>query len=189
MKRWSARTNGVGRVCETHDARTARPRRRCSPAPGVCRRAAADAGIGSARLRQLGLLANVEIKPAAGFDTLTGEVVARAVRTLWAGAELPLLSSFSEAALAAARAAVPELPLGMLHERPPADWLVRLRQLAAVTLHCDADSLNGDLLGEARANGVAVLCYTVNDPELASVLYRRGVAAVFSDRIDCVAGD
>jgi hypothetical protein len=55
-----------------------------------------------------------KIKPAAGFDALTGEVVARAVRALWAGAELPLLSSFSEAALAAARAAVPELPLGML---------------------------------------------------------------------------
>jgi glycerophosphoryl diester phosphodiesterase len=182
-------TNGVGRICETHDAEL------CVLDAGV-RQHPAFVGeplptLASAALvcRQLGLLANVEIKPAAGFDTLTGEVVARAVRTLWAGAELPLLSSFSEAALAAARAAVPELPLGMLHERPPADWLVRLRQLAAVTLHCDADSLNGDLLGEARANGVAVLCYTVNDPELASVLYRRGVAAVFSDRIDCVAGD
>jgi glycerophosphoryl diester phosphodiesterase len=29
-----------------------------------------------------------------------------------------------------------------------------------------------------------VLCYTVNDPLLAAALFERGVAAVFSDRID-----
>jgi hypothetical protein len=50
--------------------------------------------------RQLGLLANVEIKPAAGFEALTGEVVARQVRAL-GGEDLPLVSSFSEEALAA----------------------------------------------------------------------------------------
>ncbi|MBO3711211.1 MAG: hypothetical protein J5X22_12030 [Candidatus Accumulibacter sp.] len=75
----------------------------------------------------------------------------------------------------------------MPHERPPADWRERLRQLAAVTLHCRADCLDDELLGEARAHGIPVLCYTVNDPALASALHRRGVAAVFSDRIDCVA--
>jgi glycerophosphoryl diester phosphodiesterase len=38
------------------------------------------------------------------------------VRELWAGAELPLVSSFSEDALLAAREAAPELPLGALYE-------------------------------------------------------------------------
>jgi glycerophosphoryl diester phosphodiesterase len=50
-------------------------------------------------------------------------------------------------------------------------------------------SVDDDLLRASGAAGIPLLCYTVNDPELASVLYRRGVAAVFSDRIDCVAGD
>jgi hypothetical protein len=38
----------------------------------------------------------------------------------------------------------------------------------------------------ARASGIPVLCYTVNDPRLAAALFARGVAAVFSDRIDCL---
>lgn len=56
--------------------------------------------------RELGLLANVEIKPAAAtFEVQTGEVVARAIVELWRGAALPFVSSFSEAALAAAATA------------------------------------------------------------------------------------
>jgi glycerophosphoryl diester phosphodiesterase len=45
------------------------------------------------------------------------------------------------------------------------------------------------VLREARAGGIPVLCYTVNDPSTAAALYRRGVAAVFSDRIDCLVDD
>jgi glycerophosphoryl diester phosphodiesterase len=41
----------------------------------------------------------------------------------------------------------------------------------------------------ARAAGIPVLCYTVNDPLVAAALLRRGVTAVFSDRIDCVGED
>ena len=48
-------------------------------------------------------MANVEIKPAAGHEAATGAVVAGCARELWAGTELPLLSSFSETALLAAR--------------------------------------------------------------------------------------
>jgi glycerophosphoryl diester phosphodiesterase len=67
---------------------------------------------------------------------------------------------------------------------PPADWLARARVLRALTLHCAADALNDDLLAEARANAVPLLCFTVNDPGHAQTLFERGVAAVFSDRID-----
>ena len=45
--------------------------------------------------RELGLWANVEIKPAKGHERATGEAVARMTRQLWQGAPLgPLLSSF-----------------------------------------------------------------------------------------------
>ena len=54
--------------------------------------------------RDLGIWANVEIKPAQGHERRTGEAVARMTREHWRGAPLvPLLSSFSIDALAAAR--------------------------------------------------------------------------------------
>ena len=179
-------SNGAGRVCETGDGDL-----RVLDA-GV-RRHPAFAGeplptlAAAARLcQQLGLRANVEIKPAAGFETLTGDVVAREIRQLWAGVELPLVSSFSESALVAARAAAPELPLGCLYECPPADWPARVGALGALTLHCAVSSVDDDLLRAARAAAIPLLCYTVNDPLTATALFQRGVAAVFSDRIDCL---
>ncbi|MBL8424459.1 MAG: glycerophosphodiester phosphodiesterase [Candidatus Accumulibacter phosphatis] len=179
-------SNGAGRVCETGDGDL-----RVLDA-GV-RRHPAFAGeplptlAAAARLcQQLGLRANVEIKPAAGFETLTGDVVAREIRQLWAGVELPLVSSFSESALVAARAAAPELPLGCLYECPPADWPARVEALGALTLHCAVSSVDDDLLRVARAAAIPLLCYTVNDPLTATALFQRGVAAVFSDRIDCL---
>lgn len=185
-----ARTSdGHGRVCELpdealravdvgvrqHPAFAGEPLPTLAAAARVC--------------RQLGLQVNVEIKPAAGYEALTGEVVGGRVRALWAGADLPLITSFSETALAAARAAAPELPLGALHEAVPTDWLARLNEFGALTLHCDVAFVDDDLLAEARANGIPVLCYTVNCPQVAASLFQRGVAAVFSDRIDCIGGD
>jgi len=179
-------TNGAGRVCAMRDVDLAaldagvRHHRafRGEPLPTLA--------AAAALCRQLGLLANVEIKPAAGFDAQTGEVVARQVLELWRGAPLPLVSSFSESALAAARKAAPELPLGCLWERPPADWRSRVEALGALTLHCSAAAVDDRLLVETQAAGMPLLCYTVNDPQQAAALFQRGVAAVFSDRIDRV---
>lgn len=177
-------TDGAGRVCDMHDAELARLDAgsrhhrafRGEPLPTL--QAAA------VLCRQLGLLANVEIKPAAGFEAQTGEVVARQVLELWHGGPLPLVSSFSGAALEAARDTAPQLPLACLWERPPRDWLVRVRALQALTLHCAEDAVDEALLAEARAASIPLLCYTVNDPGQAQALFGRGVAAVFSDRID-----
>lgn len=138
----------------------------------------------AALCRELGLQANVEIKPASGFEAVTGEVAARQVLESWRDAALPLVSSFSAEALLAARRVAPSLPLGALWERPPADWRQRADALGAFSLHCAASALDDDLLAEARAAGIPVLCYTVNDPRAAQALFARGVAAVFSDRID-----
>ena len=53
-----------------------------------------------------GIACNVEIKPCPGREAETGEVVARLTRQFWSGVhKRPLLSSFSEEALAAAQAA------------------------------------------------------------------------------------
>ena len=181
-------TSGRGRVAETSDAELARldaggwhsARYAGEPLPTF-----ADA----AELCQaLGLRANVEIKPSSGAEAETGRKVAGLAREHWQGAVPPLLSSFSVEALAAAAAAAPELPRGWLVDAPPADWPKRLHRLEAVSLHCSRRHFGRRLLEEARQAGAPLLVYTVNDAEDALQLLHSGVAGLFSDRIDLLAG-
>jgi glycerophosphoryl diester phosphodiesterase len=132
-------------------------------------------------------MANVEIKPAEGFEAITGEVVAARILELWQNAPLPLVSSFSEVALTAARGVASQLPMGCLWDRPPADWRARLDALGAYSLHCAAEALDDDILRAANDVGIPVLCYTVNNRAFAESLFKRGVTSVFSDRIDSLA--
>ena len=175
-------TNGTGPVCETPDALlfsldAGEGERipRFAEAAGLC--------------RELGLLANIEIKPATGHELVTAEVVSRLTAELWRGAAIqPLLSSFSLAALEVARDVAPGVARGVLFEEPPADWLSELQHLQAVSLHCDADLLSDEVLAVAKAKDIPVLCYTVNTPERAKSLFARGVSALFTDRLDLFAG-
>lgn len=138
----------------------------------------------AARCRALGLLANVEIKPAAGFEEATAERVAAMSAVLWRDAPRPLLSSFSEAALAVAQAVAPELPRALLVETVPADWAARVERLGCVALHCSARQIGWRWLDTARARGLAVRCYTVNRAAQATRLFGRGVDGLFTDALD-----
>ena len=137
--------------------------------------------------RELGLQVNVEIKPAAGFEAETAEVVTQRILDLWQNDPLPLVSSFSEEALAVARRVSPEVPLGYLCVSPPDDWFQRMEALGAFSLHCAANRVDNLLLDTARGKAIPVLCWTVNDRPSAERLLERGVTSVFSDRIDLLA--
>ncbi|MEZ5614179.1 MAG: glycerophosphodiester phosphodiesterase [Rhodocyclaceae bacterium] len=179
-------TNGRGRVAEASDAELSRldagswhsARFAGEPVPSF--------GDAAELCQALGLWANVEIKPSTGHEAETGRKVALAARALWAGASPPLLSSFSLEALAAARAAAPELPRGLLVEAPPPDWRDLLRRHDCVSLHCSGHHVGPQLIAQTRAAGVPLLVYTVNDPEDAALLLRAGVAALFTDRLDLI---
>lgn len=135
----------------------------------------------------LGLAANVEIKPCPGRDEDTGTRVALAVREYWRGAPIPpLLSSFSEVALAAARDAAPEIARGVLFERVPADWIERAQQLGCVSIHFDHSQIDAPLIGAIRGEGYRTLAYTVNDLDRARTLRAWGVDAICTDRIDII---
>lgn len=143
----------------------------------------------AALCQSLGLLANVEIKPAAGHEATTGRVVAEAVAALWGDRDrLPLLSSFSLPALRAARAAAPHLPLALLVDPLPADWRALLAETGCVALHVNHRAVSRDLLDRADRDGVPVRCYTVNSPSRARELFELGVAAIFTDAIDANFG-
>lgn len=181
-------TNGRGRVCDTPDAVLRTLVLRSVSDGDLTDEPIPSLEAAAACCLQLGLLANVEIKPVQGFETWTGEVVARRIMDLWQGAPLPLVSSFSEEALVVARQRAMALPIGHLFDEIPEDWQVRLAALGGFSLHCSATLLGDAVLAQAHSAGVPVLCFTVNERAAAEALLRRGVSSVFSDRIDQFAG-
>lgn len=132
-------------------------------------------------------LVNVEIKPAPGAEWQTGAAVALDVHALWQGSEImPLLSSFSESALIAARAACPHLPRALLLDTLPDNWLERLQQLDCIALDANHSALTEDIVATAHAAGFRVLCYTVNDAGRARQLLEWGVDSVITDAVDLI---
>jgi glycerophosphoryl diester phosphodiesterase len=140
-----------------------------------------------------GVWMNIEIKPAPGADAATGTTVARMAAALFADelsagevARAPLLSSFSEAALRAARAAAPQLPRALLVDALPPDWEARAHALGAVALHVGHRRLTQSQAAAVKAAGFGLFCYTVNDPARARTLLDWGVDAFCTDRIDVI---
>jgi glycerophosphoryl diester phosphodiesterase len=134
---------------------------------------------------ELHLGANVEIKPAGGNDEEVGRDVARAVARLWpARLPPPLLSSFSDAALAAARAAEPGLRRALCVEALPRDWWTRLRAVDGVSLHVDQRPLTRPQAASVKAQQVPLLAWTVNSAPRAALLSSWGVDGFFTDRLD-----
>ena len=134
-----------------------------------------------------GVACNIEIKPMPGREHDTGVAVARAARALWRAAPLqPLLSSFAEDALTAARAAVPELQRALLVEKVPADWQAHLARLGCAALDADWRELDAQRVASAHGAGYWVLTYTANDPQRVSQLAAWGVDAIITDAIDVV---
>ena len=140
--------------------------------------------------RELGIFANVEIKPAQGHERATGEAVARTTRELWRGAPLgPLLSSFSIDALAAARAVAPELPRGYLVDKIPGDWQDTMKRLGCIALHCNYKSLTEKLAGEIHETGYSILLWTVNEPTEVQRLFKMGADCIVTDALDRIGPD
>jgi glycerophosphoryl diester phosphodiesterase len=132
--------------------------------------------------RALGLFMNIEIKPAARHEVVTGQVVAARVAEL-GGAHSGdvLLSSFSEPALDAARDAAPGLARGMLVGRVPADWQQRCERLACVALHARVAGLAAEQVRAVKAAGYCFVTYTVNEPARARELLSYGADVLITD--------
>jgi glycerophosphoryl diester phosphodiesterase len=142
---------------------------------------------------------NAEIKPTPGADRQTGQQVARAIARAFADGtrphpspgegpdpRLPLLSSFSAEALAAARDAEPELPRGLLCARIPRQWREQLEVLQCVALHCDHRHLDAKAIEAVHRAGYWVFSYTVNEHRRATQLAEWGIDAFCTDRLDLI---
>ena len=139
---------------------------------------------------ELGVWANVEIKPAKGHERATGEAVARMTKELWKSAPVqPLLSSFSMEALAAAQEAAPDLARGGLCDKLPEGWRGILKQLGCRAVHCNYQSLNGKLAADIHEAGYAILLWTVNDVAEARRLLAVGADCLVTDALDRIGPD
>jgi glycerophosphoryl diester phosphodiesterase len=138
-------------------------------------------------------LANVEIKPSPGREAETGAQVARECLSMWSahadnlpiGQTLipPLLSSFSEVALEAARDAAPDLPRALLIHKLPHDWLHRCLRLDVVALDANFRELSPEVISKAKANQLRVVSYTINDGQIMQRLFAAGLDCAITDAV------
>lgn len=132
-----------------------------------------------------GSLLNIEIKPTPGVEALTGQRVAAEAARLWRGrAEVPLLSSFSVEAVAAAREAAPELPRALLLETLSPGWFEQAQALGCVAVVADFARVDAAWVERLHAAGLLAMAYTVNDAAVAERLFGWGVDALFTDAVD-----
>jgi glycerophosphoryl diester phosphodiesterase len=128
---------------------------------------------------------NIEIKPTTGLECQTGSVVAKHAQRLWHGSRVPpLLSSFQPEALAAARAAAPELARALLLDTLWSGWLESALLLGCVALVCKQSLWNRSSVTQAQNAGLRCVSYTVNDEGSAQRLIDLGTDAIITDRID-----
>ena len=144
-----------------------------------------EAALGCAR--ELGLGANVELKPAPGraADLVESALraIAPAVRTGRGRVAAPplMLSSTSRPILDAARRLAPELPRGLIAGRAPRDWRSAAARLECASLHVSASSLTLARARAIKAAGLWLAVFTVNDPKRAGIFWGWGVDSIFSD--------
>ncbi len=131
---------------------------------------------------QLGLWANIELKPAAGHAVATGETAGRYLQQHWNG--VGVVSSFSEPAALALRRVLPQCPQALLVENLPEDWPAQMARRGARAVHLDGTQLTPQQARALNDAGVTWAAYTVNERAAAQRLFELGAAALFTDRPD-----
>jgi glycerophosphoryl diester phosphodiesterase len=132
-----------------------------------------------------GSLLNIEIKPTPGREVDTGERVAAEAARLWRGQpSAPLLSSFSPAALAAAREAAPELPRALLLEALASGWFEQAQMMGCAAVVAHHPLFDAAMVERLHAACMLAMSYTVNDAAVAERLFGWGVDALITDAVD-----
>jgi glycerophosphoryl diester phosphodiesterase len=140
-------------------------------------------------LEELGLGANIEIKPHDGAEIETAEAICRIVEATWPQSlPAPLLSSFAMPALETAHRMLPSVPRGLLLEHVGEDWQSLAGTVGARAIHCDHARLTAARTREIRRAGYAVMAYTVNYAGRAAELLAWGVNALCTDSPDQLCG-
>ena len=137
--------------------------------------------------RELGLGCNVEIKPCEGREAETAQIAVQTLRRYWPAAlPAPLLSSFKDVSLLAARDAAPEFARAVLIDALENDWGKRAGAVAAVGINTNGKKLTAPQAVEIRKAGYLLSVYTINDGDVAKALAGMGVQCVITDAPDVI---
>lgn len=136
---------------------------------------------------ELGLGCNVEIKPCEGRERETARVTVETLRRAWpAQLPPPLLSSFKDVSLAAARDVAPEFARAILLDDIQDSWRTRTDAVGALGVNTSGKRLTAPRAVEIRAAGFALSVYTINDGAVAKALVGMGVHCVITDAPDVI---
>jgi glycerophosphoryl diester phosphodiesterase len=137
--------------------------------------------------QELGLGCNVEIKPDEGREAETARVTVATLRRRWPSTlPPPVLSSFKEVSLAAARDAAPEFARAILLGELKDDWRARADAVGALGVNTNGEKLAAPRAREVKQAGFALSVYTIDDPALAKALIAMGVDCVITDKPDVI---
>lgn len=138
-------------------------------------------------LGELGLGANIEIKPAAGQEAETARIALEEVKAAWpASLPPPLISSFKIESLRAAQETAPEIPRGLLLDDWTETWREDAKALGCVSIHLSRKKASKAAVDLVHQAGYALAVYTVNDPRVAKRLYAWGADCIITDSPELV---
>lgn len=134
------------------------------------------------RLGELGLGANIEIKPVKGHEAATAAAVVETLKAAWpAGLPAPLLSSFSLIALEVALDLGPGIARGYLVEELLPGWQGTAARLGCVSVHPWHEPLTAAQVRALKAASYLIAVYTVNEAPRARELLSWGVDSLITD--------
>ena len=136
---------------------------------------------------ELGLGCNVELKPCKGREAETGRVAVEVLRRHWPRhLPAPLLSSFKDASLVAARDAAPQYARALLVSELKEDWQMRAMAVDAAGMNVGSRRLTAAGAVAVKRAGYALSVWTVNDPDEAKALVGMGADCIITDAPDIV---
>ncbi|MDF1757512.1 MAG: glycerophosphoryl diester phosphodiesterase [Legionellaceae bacterium] len=128
---------------------------------------------------------NIEIKPAHGYVLQTTKAVVSHIEKYWPNGKLfPLVSSLNYEALLLCHKLNPRLPLGLLLDTWPDNWLELAKRIKCTSINLSKQIATKKRVAEIINNGFQVYIYTVNRRMIAKKYLNWGVGGVFSDHPD-----
>ncbi len=123
---------------------------------------------------------NVELKTPDGTGEAVAQLLRRYVGEGWKPEQF-LVSSFHLPELELFRQAAPEIPIGVLLCGVPLEWAAEAAELSAQALNISEEFADPRLIGDAKARGLKVYVYTVNEPDEMAQMRKLGADGVFTD--------
>lgn len=123
---------------------------------------------------------NIELK---GDDTAGPllALLAKAKQQLGFDCQQLLISSFNHHLLTTIKREQPALKIGALTASLPVDYAAFASQLQAYSVNCDVSFINQAMVDDAKARGLKVFVYTVDQRDDISRLNSYGVDGIFSN--------